>query len=119
MYSNRIKRAVALHAVAFNSPASGSAAGGGIFVAGGTLVLSNDLFESNQAIGGAGAFVDRGPGVPGFGDGGGVDVGGGSLILNDDVFKSNQAIGGIAIGAAPAARRRGRRIRERWHSDSE
>ena len=93
----------------------GSGAGGGIYAASGTVILANDAFSSNQAIGGPGGRVDpaeveaRGngasiPGLPG-GPGGAGGVGGtasggaiylaaGTLTVTASTLQTNSAVGG-------------------------
>ncbi|MGA2497235.1 MAG: choice-of-anchor Q domain-containing protein, partial [Tepidisphaeraceae bacterium] len=96
----------------------GSAAGGDIYAAGGTVVLENDSFRSNQAVGGTGCKGGSGgsgghgrpteqppaPGKPGglggAGDPGGAACGGaiylagGSLTFAATTFEANSAVGG-------------------------
>jgi hypothetical protein len=92
----------------------GSAAGGGLYAAGGTVVLENDTFRSNQAVGGPGGTGGTGgsgghgdavvPGKPGgaggaggpggAGSGGAIYVAGGSLTLTSVALQNNAAQGG-------------------------
>ena len=87
----------------------GSASGGGVYVAGGTLLVSEDTFATNRAVGGAGGKGGMGgdgvlgkPGGDG-GDGGqaGPAAGGafylaqGSLTINLSTLKANSAVGGV------------------------
>ncbi len=84
-----------------------SGLGGGIYLAGGSLSLNDDLIASNVARGGAGGTGGVGGvllfntaqsggagGAGGSAAGGGIYVVGGTLVLNNDVVQSNQAIGG-------------------------
>ncbi len=94
--------------------AGGSAAGGGIYAASGTIVLSDDSFISNQAMGGVGGNGGTGGsgghgagglngkpggvggagGAPGNATGGAIYVAGGSLTLTGSSIQGNQAVGG-------------------------
>ena len=87
----------------------GVATGGGAYVAHGGIVLSSDVFQSNQAVGGSGGRGGNGghggffskPGGPG-GDGGngaaafggGIFISGGTLSLTATSLTSNAAVGG-------------------------
>ena len=87
----------------------GVATGGGAYVAQGGVVLSSDVFQSNQAVGGSGGRGGNGghggffskPGGPG-GDGGngaaafggGIFISGGTLSLTATSLTSNAAVGG-------------------------
>ena len=71
----------------------GSAAGGGIYVADGSLVLNNDVFDSNYAVGGGGG---------GGGEGGGLFASGATLTMNGATIDNNSAIGGVGgTGGGP------------------
>ena len=94
----------------------GSAAGGGIYAAGGTLLIDHDTFRSNLAIGGQGGTGGTGgsgghgkqspptPGKTGGIGGNGVNGGaacggaiylaGGTLTLTGTALRNNSAIGG-------------------------
>jgi hypothetical protein len=94
----------------------GSAAGGGLYAAGGTILLQNDTFGSNQAIGGPGGTGGTGGsgghgktspkvagktggaggagGLGGAAYGGAIYVAGGSLTLTRTVLQKNLAVGG-------------------------
>jgi hypothetical protein len=94
----------------------GSAAGGGIYAAGGIIYLQNDTFRSNQAVGGPGgtggtggygghgdpnALIDGKPGGDGGAGGpggaaygGALYVAGGTLTLNNIALQKNSAQGG-------------------------
>ena len=88
--------------------AGGAAAGGGIYVAGGQLIVSDSTFSQNQAIGGAGGIGGSGGiggknkpgGAAGFGGPAGAAAGGalylslGNLTLTFGVLESNSAVGG-------------------------
>ncbi len=88
--------------------AGGLAAGGGIYASDGALVLNNDVFESNQAIGGAGGNGGFGGGGASSAPGGAGGVGGvgnsaaggaiylaqGNLTLTTTTLNNNAAIGG-------------------------
>jgi hypothetical protein len=72
----------------------GNGFGGGLYVAGGSVTLSNDTIERNQAFGGSnstsGATLQLGNGY-----GGGIYAGGGSLTLCGDTVEYNTAKGSI------------------------
>ncbi len=87
----------------------GSAAGGGIYVAGGTVLLNNDSFRSNQAVGGPGGDGGTGGsgghgskpggvggagGVAAPGSGGAIFLAAGSLTLSKTTLQNNSAMGG-------------------------
>ena len=78
-----------------------AAQGGGLFIDGGTVSLTNVTVSNNQAVGAngaAGAAGQSGPGGAGgdgnSGLGGGIYLAGGSLTLNDDTIASNVVRGG-------------------------
>jgi len=95
----------------------GSAAGGGIYAASGTVLLHNDVFGSNQAIGGAGGKGGTGGsgghgklspprtpkpagtggpgGLGGAAYGGAIYLAGGSLTLTGTALQKNTAQGGV------------------------
>ncbi len=84
-----------------NGNVGASAGGGGLYVAGGTVTLSNDTLSGNGAQGGNGGngnfdsqHVGGYGGTGGFGSGGGLFVAGGFVALNNDTFSSNMAQGG-------------------------
>jgi hypothetical protein len=103
-------------AAAASSQAAGSGGngepgrGGGIYLAAGTLVLTNDTISGNFAIGGGGgkggvgsarnpahpkaAVTGGGGGRGGTASGGGVYVGGGQLFGANDAFTTNEVLGG-------------------------
>jgi uncharacterized repeat protein (TIGR01451 family) len=85
----------------------GAGSGGGLYVAGGTVTLSNDTLSGNQAQGGNGGTGGRtGTGVKGGNGGsGGAGLGGalyvdepfveaGSVTLSNDTLSGNHAQGG-------------------------
>jgi hypothetical protein len=91
----------------------GSAAGGAVYVRTGVVVVENDTFESNQALGGAGGAGGAGGsgghghaapgktgGVGGAGGpggaafGGGIYLAGGSLTLTAAALQNDSAVGG-------------------------
>ena len=96
----------------------GSAAGGAIYAAGGSVILANDTFGSNQAVGGPGGQGGTGgsggrgdatavPPIPGkqggaggLGGNGGPAFGGaiylgaGAITLTGSTFQNNSAVGG-------------------------
>jgi hypothetical protein len=73
----------------------GGGSGGGLYVAGGSVTLSNDTLSENQARGGNGG---KGSGyfsaAGGFAAGGGLYVGSGSVTLSNDTLDGNTATGG-------------------------
>ena len=79
-----------------------SGQGGGLYLAGGSLTLNDDLIASNVVRGGAGGAGGAGGsgrsggagGAGGLAAGGGIYAADGTLVLNNDVIQSNQAIGG-------------------------
>ena len=81
---------------------TGNANGGGIYYGGGgSVFLSNDLINTNKAVGSSGGFGGRDASAGNGGDGGngiggGVCVNGASgvTITNDTRFTDNEAIGG-------------------------
>jgi len=86
----------------------GSAAGGAIYAAGGTVLLQNDTFRSNLAVGGPGGTGGTGGsgghskaggaggagGPGGAASGGGIYLAGGSLTLAGTTLQKNSAVGG-------------------------
>jgi hypothetical protein len=77
----------------------GAGSGGGLYLAGGTLVVKdNSTVKSNQATGGNGGSFSGGSrvfgGTGGDGSGGGIYVGGGSVTLQSATLSSNRAQGG-------------------------
>jgi hypothetical protein len=77
--------------------ANGRAAqGGGIYVAGGALTLTDSILSNNQAVGADGA--NGGLGQPGGngepGIGGGIYVAGGAVEVTSSTLTTNQSIGG-------------------------
>ena len=80
--------------------AGGSAYGGGVFVAMGTVTLSNDVLEDNMALGAAGgpaAFSNEAP----YGGRGGAALGGALYVASDGVTLSNDTLSGNeAIGGS-------------------
>ena len=76
---------------------TGAAAQGGAIYNSGTVTLTNDILNDNQAIGfdGRGAFSNSGGSLPGSaGLGGGLYVAEGTVSLTDDTFFGNTAQGG-------------------------
>ncbi len=77
-----------------------NAYGGGIYVAGGSVTLTNDTLSSNNADGGqGGAGGSTGSGLSsggngGAGSGGGLYVAAGTLTMTNDTLSSNNAVGG-------------------------
>ena len=83
-----------------------NAYGGGIYVAAGSVTLTNDTCSSNSAVGGRGAYgsgndgqgtsneVEAPGGSGGAGSGGGLYVAGGSVTLTNDALSGNNAVGG-------------------------
>jgi uncharacterized repeat protein (TIGR01451 family) len=71
-----------------------------LYVAGGSVSLSNDIFNSNHAFGGQGGFGVNADGIIGKGGDGGEGAGGalyvagGSVKLLNDTLSSNRAFGG-------------------------
>jgi hypothetical protein len=67
-----------------------------VYVAGGTVSLSNDIFSGNKAQGGTGGNGGNGGngGSGGNGRGGGLYVAGGTVTLNNDTLSGNHAQGG-------------------------
>ncbi len=97
-----------------NAGGGDNAKGGGIYLAAGTLTLTNDTISNNIAQGGAGgsggnagnqhavksAAAQTGGaggngGNGGTAAGGGVYVAGGTLLASGDTFATNQALGGL------------------------
>jgi hypothetical protein len=100
----------------------GSAAGGGIYAATGNVILGNDVFDSNEAIGGPGGSGGAGgsggkgsggtkPGLPGgpggaggpggMASGGAIYLAAGTLTLTTSSLTANSAIGGAGgVGGA-------------------
>ena len=81
------------------APMARNAAGGGLYVAVGTVTLNNDTFQGNQAQGGNGGdggYAGEGAlsGNGGSASGGAVDVAGGVVTLSNDIFQGNHALGG-------------------------
>jgi hypothetical protein len=74
----------------------GNGYGGAMYVAAGTVKLTNVTFSSNLAAGGAGGTASTvklaGPGGNGYG--GGLYVAGGSVTLIDDTVSGNSALAG-------------------------
>ncbi|HWG47748.1 MAG TPA: hypothetical protein VN688_33605, partial [Gemmataceae bacterium] len=77
-----------------------NAYGGGLYVAGGSVSLSNDTFRSNIAQGGGGASGRLGGngGNGGNAGGGGIYVAAGTVSLNNATLSYNQAHGGAGGG---------------------
>jgi hypothetical protein len=80
---------------------SGNGFGAGLYVAGGSVNLTNDIVSSNSALGGDGGAGGRGlfgghGGNGGNGFGGGLYVAGGAVDLTNDMVFSNSAVGGQA-----------------------
>jgi hypothetical protein len=83
-------------------PPNTSALGAGAYLTGGTVVLSNDLVEGNEAIGGSGNSVDFGDGLTGNALGGGLWLSG-TVTLSGDTVSSNLAQCGSSYGGGEAA----------------
>jgi hypothetical protein len=84
-----------------NGGAGGNGLGGGLFVAGGSVHLTNANLNSNKAYGGtgghagwAGSRFAGAPAVGGNGLGGGLYIAAGSVTLSSDAVLSNLAVGG-------------------------
>ena len=87
--------------------------GGGVYVAGGTLTLTNATVSFNTVQGGNGGYgVDAG-GNGGNASGGGVYVAGGTATLTNATLSSNTAVGGLGGGSSDARRQRRQRLRGR------
>jgi hypothetical protein len=82
----------------------GSAFGGGLYVGGGTALLTGVTISSNTAQGGAGGNAPRRnpAGNVGHGLGGGLYAAGGVVTLRDTSFTGNTAQGGAADKGAGA-----------------
>jgi hypothetical protein len=90
----------------------GAGSGGGLYLAGGSVTLTNNTLGSNQALGGSGGpggfdpapFTFRGGagGNGGAGLGGGMYAAGGSVTLTNDTLSSNSAGGGTGGAGGPA-----------------
>src|SRR6516225_8011232 len=90
----------------------GAGSGGGLYLAGGSVTLTNNTLSSNQAVGGSGGpggfdpapFTFRGGagGNGGAGLGGGMYAAGGSVTLTNDTLSSNSAGGGTGGAGGPA-----------------
>jgi hypothetical protein len=78
--------------------AGGSAFGGGLYEAGGSVTISDATLALNTASGGAGGnfgnFIETSGGAGGVGAGGGLYVAQGSLTVSSTLVQSNQALGG-------------------------
>jgi hypothetical protein len=74
---------------------AGSAWGGGLYVAGGTVTLTGDTLSSNSAVGGRGGtgFLTREK-LGGYAHGGGLCVAGGTVTMTSSTLSSNSAVGG-------------------------
>ncbi|HEY7310781.1 MAG TPA: choice-of-anchor Q domain-containing protein [Gemmataceae bacterium] len=71
-----------------NEAARGNGFGGGLYVAAGTVTLTNDAFDANSAEGDLG----------GNGFGGGLYVAGGTVTLTNDTLNGNRVFGGSSDG---------------------
>jgi len=75
----------------------GTGSGGGLYVAGGTVTLTNAILSANTAQGGqggrGGGHLGHG-GSGGSGLGGGLYAGGGTVTMHDDTVSGNAAQGG-------------------------
>jgi hypothetical protein len=94
----------------------GSASGGGLYVASGSLSISGATLADNQALGGDGGDAVGGPysrnGVGGSASGGALTFASGwipdsSKILSNNTFRNNGARGGLNAGTAFQASARG------------
>jgi hypothetical protein len=81
--------------------AGASGMGGGVYVAGGVVALTDNYFRFNTAVGGSGGFgggshsgKDGTGGAGGNGAGAGVYVAGGSVTLTNNTFFADAAAGG-------------------------
>jgi hypothetical protein len=70
-------------------------------VAGGTVTLSSDIVDSNQAVGGGVVAFALQSTSGGNAYGGGVYVACGTVTLCSDTVQSNAAKGGVDLGAGP------------------
>ena len=117
----------------------GLAAGGGVYVAGGSLSLLSSTVIGNQAVGGAGGVGGRGGtagfggsvsglplgqkagdggtgGIAGLAHGGGINVAGGTVVLSADTLNGNTALGGAGgMGWNRRLRSSCRRVRWEWN----
>jgi uncharacterized repeat protein (TIGR01451 family) len=87
----------------------GAGSGGGVYVAAGTVALTNDTLSSNNASGGKGGNGEGGPtggtgGTGGAGSGGGTYVATGSVTMTNDTLSSNNASGGNGGNGGGGAR---------------
>jgi large repetitive protein len=96
------------------SAGGGAGSGGGLYVAGGSVTLTNDTLSGNQATGGDGANgIQSNPGNGavnvqaggngGAGSAGGLYVAAGTVTLTSDTLSGNQATGGNGGAGAAAA----------------
>lgn len=105
----------------------GSGAGGGLYAASGHVILADDTYSSNQAVGGPGGSGGSGgsggrgngasiPGLPGgpggAGGAGGTAAGGaiylaaGTLTMTASTLKTNSAVGVLVVRVALAEQAR-------------
>jgi hypothetical protein len=90
-----------------------NASGGGLYVAGGSVTLSNDTLSGNNAQGGNGgqggnaAFGGGSGGSGGDATGGGLYVASGTVTLTNDTLSNNDAQGGNGAQGGTAAVIRG------------
>jgi uncharacterized repeat protein (TIGR01451 family) len=88
------------HVTAGAGDTGANAYGGGLYVAGGTVTLSNDTLSGNNAQGGNGGsggsslIFGASGGSGGAGSGGGMYVASGSVTLSNDTLGGNNAHGG-------------------------
>jgi hypothetical protein len=82
--------------LADNIALGGDAAGGGLYGTSSIVTVAGSTVSGNQAVGGDSVSVN------GAAEGGGVALVGGSLTLDNNGFEGNQAIGASAAGGAIA-----------------
>jgi hypothetical protein len=74
-----------------NEARGGDARGGGVYVYGGSVIVTGATFSSNRALGTA--TLARSGGLPGNGSGGALYVAGGTVSVTGATFSSNAASG--------------------------
>jgi len=82
--------------LAENLAAGGDAAGGGLYGTSSIVTITGSMINGNQAV------VGDTPAAGGATRGGGIAFDGGSLTLNNNTLAGNQAIGGSTAGGAIA-----------------
>ncbi|MHB1426411.1 MAG: choice-of-anchor Q domain-containing protein [Gemmataceae bacterium] len=101
-----------------NGGVGGTASGGGLYVAGGTVTLTKDNLGSNKAAGGTGGGGGRinlpvgddggSGGAGGAASGGGVDAAGPAVtvVLSNATLSGDEAVGGVGgFGVSESSRR--------------